>query len=65
MGVRNHLTAGEEIELLLPDETVKIDTRLMVDLKGQKLQEANNDDQVYLPFDRKVPAGAVLRKKIK
>jgi U32 family peptidase len=65
VGVRNHLSAGDEVELLLPDDTVKIDTRLMIDTNGKALQEANNDDQVYLPFNQEVPVGAVLRKEIK
>jgi putative protease len=65
VGVRNHLNAGDEVELLLPDDTVIIDTRLMVDLSGKKLQEANNGDQVYLPFNQEAPVGAILRKEVK
>jgi putative protease len=65
VGVRNHLDAGDEVELLLPDDTIKIDTRLMADAEGKKLQEANNDNQIYLPLERKVPIGAVLRKEVK
>ena len=65
VGVRNHLTAGDEVELLLPDDTIKIDTRLMVDANGKPRQEANNDNQVYLPFNQEAPVGAVLRQKVK
>ena len=65
IGVRNHLNAGDEVELLLPDDTVKIDTRLMVDVSGKPLQEANNDNQVYLPFNQEASIGAVLRQKVK
>jgi U32 family peptidase len=65
LGVRNHLAAGDEVELLLPDDTVKIDTRLMVDTKGQPLQEVNNGDQVYLPFSQEVPIGSIVRKEVK
>ncbi len=65
VGVRNHLDAGDEVELLLPDDTIKIDTRLMVDAEGKQLQEANNDNQIYLPLEREVRIGAVLRKKVK
>ena len=64
-GVRNHLNAGDEVELLLPDDTIKIDTRLMIDAEGKQLQEANNDNQIYLPMERAVPIGAVLRKEVK
>ena len=65
IGVRNHLTAGDDVELLLPDDTVKIDTRIMVDANERTLQEANNDNQIYLPLDREAPIGAVLRQKVK
>ena len=65
VGIRNHLKAGDKVELLLPDDTVKIDTRLMVDVSGKPLQEANNDNQVYLPLEREAPIGAVLRQKVK
>jgi putative protease len=65
VGVRNHLKAGYEVELLLPDDTVQIDTRLMVDVSEKPLQEANNCDQVYLPFKQEAPIGAVLRQKVK
>ena len=65
IGVRNHLTAGDDVELLLPDDTVKIDTRIMNDVNGRILEEANNDDQIYLPLDRETSIGAVLRQKVK
>jgi putative protease len=65
VGVRNHLTAGDEVELLLPVDTVTIDTRQMVDASGKALKEANNDNQIYLPLDQESPIGAVLRKKVK
>jgi putative protease len=65
MGVRNHLAAGDEVELLLPDDTIKIDTRTLVDANGEPLKEANNDNQIYLPLEREAPIGAVLRQKVK
>jgi len=65
IGVRNHLTAGDEVELLLPDDTIKIDTRTLVDANGKPLKEANNDNQIYLPLERGAPIGAVLRQKVK
>jgi putative protease len=63
--VRNHLAAGDEVELLLPDDTVQIDTRTLVDANGKPLKEANNDNQIYLPLEREAPIGAVLRQKVK
>jgi putative protease len=65
VAVRNHLTAGNDVELLLPDETIKIDTRLMVDAKGNTIREANNDNQIYLPLEKEAPVGAILRQKVK
>jgi U32 family peptidase len=64
VGVRNHLNAGDEVQLLLPDDTIKIDTRLMTDADGKHRHEANNGDQVYLPFNQEAPVGAVIRKKV-
>lgn len=65
VAVRNHLTAGDEVELLLPDDTVKIDTRIITDANGKNLQEANNDNQIYLPLEKEAPVGAILRQKVK
>ncbi len=65
VGVRNHLAAGDEVELLLPDDTITIDTRLIIDVNKKALKEANNDNKIYLPFDQEAPIGAVLRKKVK
>jgi putative protease len=65
IGVRNHLAAGDEVELLLPDDTIKIDTRTIIDANGKLLKEANNDNQIYLQLEREVPIGAVLRQKVK
>jgi hypothetical protein len=65
VGVRNHLVAGDEVELLLPDDTVPIDTRILVDTNGNQLNEANNDNQIYLLLEQEVPIGAVLRQRVK
>jgi len=65
IGIRNHLAAGDEVELLLPDDIIKIDTRTLVDANGKHLKEANNDNQIYLPLEQEAPLGAVLRHKIK
>jgi putative protease len=65
IGVRNHLAAGDEVELLLTDDIIKIDTRTLIDANGKSLKEANNDNQIYLPLDREAPIGALLRQKVK
>jgi len=65
IAVRNHLTAGDDIELLLPDDIIKINTRTMVDAKGNAIGEANNDNQIYLPVEKEAPVGAILRQKVK
>jgi putative protease len=65
IGIRNHLAAGDEVELLLPDDTIKIDTRTLIDANGKLLKETNNDNQIYIPLEREVPIGAVLRQKVK
>jgi hypothetical protein len=53
------------VELLLPDEKVLINTHTLIDANGKTLQEANNNNQIYLPVEREVPVGAVLRQKVK
>jgi len=67
IAVRNHLTAGDDIELLLPDDIIKIDTHTMTmaDAKGNAIAEANNNNQIYLPVKKEVPVGAILRQKVK
>ena len=65
VGVRNHLITGNRIELLLPDETISIDTSTFIDVNGKSLSEANNGNQVYLPLEKETPAGAILRQKAK
>ncbi len=65
IGVRNHLAAGDEVELLLIDDTVQIDTRILIDANGKALKEANNDNQIYLLLEQEAPIGTVLRQKVK
>jgi putative protease len=65
IGVRNHLAAGDQVDLLLPDDTIQIDTRSLVDANGRPIKEANNDNQIYLPLEREAPIGALLRQKIR
>jgi len=65
IGVRNHLAAGDAVELLLPDKKVLINTHTIIDANGKTLQEANNNNQIYLPLEGEVPVGTVLRQKVK
>ena len=65
IGVRNHLATGDEVELLLPDDIIKIDTRTVLDANEKSIKEANNDNKIYLPLEREAPVGTVLRQKVK
>ncbi|MGV8059263.1 MAG: U32 family peptidase [Smithellaceae bacterium] len=65
MDVRNHLIAGDELELLLPEDTVKIDTKTMIDLNGNKISVAHGGNRIYLPLESEAPAGALVRKAIR
>lgn len=65
VGVRNHLTTGDDVELLLPEDTVRTDTTMMTDANGKTLREANNDNLIYLPLEKEAPVGAILRQKVK
>ena len=62
--LRNHLVAGDETELLLPDATIPLDSTAMTDEAGQPLEEGHNSYRVYFPVDREVPAGAVIRRRL-
>jgi putative protease len=64
LDVKNHLTTGNELELLLPEDTVKIDTRAMIDSNGNKISAAHAGYQIYLPLEREAPAGALVRKQV-
>ena len=62
--IRNHLKTGEGVELLLPDETVEIKTRTIVDDNGNRIDQAHAGHQIRLPFPFPAPKGALLRKAI-
>ena len=64
MEVRNHLKAGEDVELLLPDKTVAIDTQIILDNQGNKIAQVHAGNQIYLPVPYPAPQGALLRKRI-
>lgn len=62
--VRNRLTAGDELELLLPKDTININASTMTDLDGKMLSVAHGGNRIYLPLEVDVPMGALLRKAI-
>ncbi len=62
--VKNHLKADEPVELLLPLNTVTIDTRILLDSNGVSIGEAHAGNQIYIPLPFAAPKGALLRKKI-
>ncbi len=64
VGVRNHLTTEDEVELLLPEQIVEVPMERMTDQSGFSIREAHNGYQVLLSCDLEAPAGAVLRRKI-
>jgi U32 family peptidase len=61
--VRNHLKAGEDMELLLPDENAAINTRRLINARGDEIDRAHAGEQIYLPCPYTAPQGALLRKK--
>ena len=62
--IRNHLKTGEGVELLLPDETVEIKTRIMIDDNGNSIDQAHAGHHIRLPFPFPAPKGALLRKAV-
>jgi U32 family peptidase len=65
LDVRNYLTTGDELELLLPDEIIMIDAGKMIDVTGNKLSVAHSGNQIYLPLEGDTPVGALIRKAIR
>lgn len=63
MEVRNHLTSGEDVELLLPKDSVKLDTRFLLDQEGNNLEAAHSGNLIYLPLDNPAPPGTLARKR--
>jgi putative protease len=65
LDVRNRLTAGDELELILPESTVKIDSGTMLDCNGNRLAAAHGGNKVYFPWEGQAPVGALIRKAIR
>jgi putative protease len=64
VGVRNRLTSDDQVEILLPDDTINLDLRRMTDFKGFPVNEVHNGYNILISCDWEIPAGAVLRRKI-
>lgn len=65
ISVRNHLKAGDNVELLFPQETLTIDTQTLIDDNGHITDEVHTGARIYLPCPGQIPPnGALLRKKI-
>lgn len=50
LAVRNLITAGDRLELLLPDRTILLDSRHMTDEEGNPVAKAHNGYRVLLPL---------------
>jgi len=64
ISVRNHLKAGEGVELLMPRATVALDTQILMDEAGNAVDASHPGSRIYLPLPFPAPEGALLRKKI-
>ncbi len=62
--IRNRLTAQDKVELLLRDDTLLIDTSLLLDESKSPIRRAHAGSRIYLPSPVQAPAGAILRKQI-
>lgn len=64
VGVRNQLSRDDQIELLLPDNTLVLNMTEMTDLYGIPVSIAHNGFEIYLPVSQPVPPGAIIRRKL-
>lgn len=64
VALRNRLTAGDEAELLLINETLPLDTQGMTNEDSQPMSEGHNGYRIYLPFNRQVPVGSIIRRSM-
>jgi putative protease len=60
--IRNHLRAEEEVDLLSPEENIRLDTRILLDEKGTRMDQAHAGNRIFLPLPFPAPQGALLRK---
>jgi putative protease len=62
--VRNHLEAGDNLEMLLPKGGIVLIDAAMTDHEGNRLQQANSGNRIYLDGNIDAPAGTMIRKII-
>lgn len=65
LNVRNRIQAGNQLEVLLPDDVIPLMTNEMTDKNGNKLSEAHSGSEIYLPVEREIPPGIFTRQQIK
>jgi putative protease len=63
--VRNHLEEGDRLEVLLPEGGISSIDAVMTDENGNRLQQANSGNRIYLHGDSEAPAGTMIRKRIR
>ena len=61
--VRNHLKAGDDVELLLPEDIVQVDANLIFDESKTEIHQAHAGNRILLPLPFPAPKMAILRKK--
>jgi putative protease len=61
--VRNHLRPGDQLDLLLPDRTVRMENHVLIGEDGVILPEAHSGCRIAFPCDDMAPVGALVRKK--
>lgn len=61
--VRNYIQAGDEIELLLPDHNIVLETPILCDDHGNRMDRAHAGNHVFLSLPFPTPKGAMLRKR--
>ncbi|MBP1710014.1 MAG: peptidase, family [Deltaproteobacteria bacterium] len=62
--VRNHLEPGDKLEMLLPEGGIVLIDAAMTDHEGNRLQQANSGNRIYIHGDIEAPAGTMIRKMI-
>ncbi len=63
--VRNHLEEGDKLEILLPEGGIVLTNAAMTDQEGNRLQQANSGNRIYLHGDIEAPACTMIRKMIR
>jgi len=61
--VRNHLKSGMSAEILLTEDIFSLDTGMMTDENGNRIDQAHAGNRIFLPCPFPAPKGAMLRKK--